>query len=567
MQWIKDVKIGSKLIMAFLLVSLLIVTVGWIGIANMGALDEADTNLYEKELLGVSAIKEANINLIYLTRAERGVLLAPTKEEKEKQLSRLSVYFNEMQKQLTEAKPRFVSEAGKALLARVDAAIADWRPVHEEIIRRAKNDELSQSKDSVTLAFGAGIEKVKVLDDLLSELANQKEARAKQASDENSQLYQHSRTIMISLILVALVLGMAMGYGISRSITVPLNESVSLAEALADGDLAQSIQVNRKDEVGRLGDAMNGLAAKLREVIGEIATAAEQVSIGSNEISDAAQSLSQGATQQAASVEETSSSMEEMSSNISQNTDNAGTTQMISQKAAKDAAEGGSAVNQAVQAMKEIASKIGIIEEIARQTNLLALNAAIEAARAGEHGKGFAVVAAEVRKLAERSQTAAGEISHLSASSVSIAEKAGGIINNLVPDIQKTAKLIQEINTSSQEQNQGAGQINQAIQQLDQVIQRNAGASEEMAATAEELSSQADMMAQSIAFFKLGHQGGGGSAKRKAAPKTAQKRTMATKQPSPPPQKREQMVLAAPARKSAGVDLKLTHSDDQFESF
>jgi methyl-accepting chemotaxis protein len=194
-----------------------------------------------------------------------------------------------------------------------------------------------------------------------------------------------------------------------------------------------------------------------------------------------------------------------MTSNIQQNTENARATEVIAKKASKDAQEGGEAVAQAVKAMKKIAGKISIIEEIARQTNLLALNAAIEAARAGEHGKGFAVVAAEVRKLAERSQSAAGEITQLSASSVVVAEQAGQLLSTLVPDIKKTADLIQEITAGSEEQNQGANQINQSIQQLDQVIQQNAASAQEMTSTAEELSSQASEMQQAIAFFDLGN--------------------------------------------------------------
>ncbi len=360
--------------------------------------------------------------------------------------------------------------------------------------------------------------------------------------------------------LLAVVLGILLAYLISKSLVSAITGCIGNMVRMSSGDLAISCISNRQDELGDMSRAIDTMAVKLREVLGEVATASEQVSVGSNEISDAAQNLSQGATEQAASIEETSSAMEEMSSNISQNTDNANTTQNIAQKAARDAAEGGTAVNQAVQAMKEIASKIGIIEEIARQTNLLALNAAIEAARAGEHGKGFAVVAAEVRKLAERSQTAAGEISHLSASSVEVAEKAGGIINKLVPDIQKTAELIQEIAASSQEQNQGAGQINQAIQQLDQVIQRNAGSSEEMAATAEELSAQADLLAQSIAFFNLGQQTQ--VAKRKPAQKPTTVRSGIV-----PAQKRATKALPAPAKKAGGVDLKMAHSDEEFESF
>ncbi|MEO5332667.1 MAG: methyl-accepting chemotaxis protein [Magnetococcus sp. YQC-5] len=364
----------------------------------------------------------------------------------------------------------------------------------------------------------------------------------------------------------AVLLGLLIAYFLTRAIVSALTQGVAFAQRIANGDLTATIQLNQKDEVGQLANALKGMAEKLREIIGDVSVAASQVSVGSNEISNSAQNLSQGATEQAASIEETSSAMEQMSSNIQQNTDNANTTQNISQKAAKDAEEGGKAVAEAVRAMKEIASKIGIIEEIARQTNLLALNAAIEAARAGEHGKGFAVVAAEVRKLAERSQTAAGEISHLSASSVDVAERAGGIINKLVPDIQKTAELIQEIAAASQEQNQGTGQINQAIQQLDQVIQQNAGASEEMAATAEELSAQADLMNQSISFFNLGQQ------ETTAKRRPAQKAKSAKKPPIAYQQKQPPKALPAPTtRKSdGGMDLNLgsgSHLDDEFETF
>jgi len=235
----------------------------------------------------------------------------------------------------------------------------------------------------------------------------------------------------------------------------------------------------------------------------EILTAASSVASGSQELSVTSEQISQGATEQAAAAEEVSSSMEEMVSNIQQNADNARQTEKIAVKSAENAMEGGKAVSESVNAMKEIADKISIIEEIARQTNLLALNAAIEAARAGEHGKGFAVVAAEVRKLAERSQTAAAEISQLSGASVEVAERAGEMLARIVPDIRKTADLVQEINAASSEQNAGAEQINQAIQQLDQVIQQNAAASEEMATTSEELAAQAEQLQSAMEFFKF----------------------------------------------------------------
>jgi methyl-accepting chemotaxis protein len=234
-----------------------------------------------------------------------------------------------------------------------------------------------------------------------------------------------------------------------------------------------------------------------------VKNAARNVASGSRQLSSGSEQMSQGTTEQAASAEEASSAIEEMHATIRQNADNSVATEKIARKSAGDALESGKAVSEAVKAMKDIAGKISVIEEIARQTNLLALNAAIEAARAGEHGKGFAVVAAEVRKLAERSQVAAGEIGTLSGSSVGVAENAGAMLNRLVPDIQKTSELVQEITESSKEQASGADQINNSIQQLNSVIQQNAGSAEEMASTAQELSSQAEQLLQTVGFFTI----------------------------------------------------------------
>jgi methyl-accepting chemotaxis protein len=273
------------------------------------------------------------------------------------------------------------------------------------------------------------------------------------------------------------------------------------AESIAAGDLQGSVKV--LSEKDTLGKSLAAMLEQLRAVVTDVKTAADNVAAGSQQLSAGSEQMSQGATEQAASAEEASSAIEQMNATIKQNADNAAQTEKIALKSSADAIESGRAVTEAMAAMKDIAGKISIIEEIARQTNLLALNAAIEAARAGEHGKGFAVVAAEVRKLAERSQTAAGEISKLSASSVDVAERAGSMLTKLVPDIQKTAELVQEISAASKEQSGGADQINSAIQQLNQVIQQNAGAAEEMSSTSEELSSQAEQLQETISFFKV----------------------------------------------------------------
>ncbi|MGE0086024.1 MAG: methyl-accepting chemotaxis protein [Desulfococcaceae bacterium] len=286
-----------------------------------------------------------------------------------------------------------------------------------------------------------------------------------------------------------------------------MNEITGLAEEMAEGNLTLEVRMRSKED--RLMEALDEMLRKLNMIVSSVKTAAGNVASGSQQLSATSEELSQGVSEQAASAEQASASMEEMSSNISQNSENAGQTERIAVKAAQDARESGKAVEEAVTAMKDIARRISVIEEIARQTDLLALNAAIEAARAGENGKGFAVVASEVRRLAERSRRAAAEISSISSSSTKVAEMAGEKLNRLVPDIQKTADLVQEISASGNEQNSGAEQINKAIQQLDQVIQQNASTSEEMAATSEELAGQSEQLRGIVDFFRI--RGGNGA--------------------------------------------------------
>ncbi|MBA4373157.1 MAG: chemotaxis protein [Thermodesulfovibrio sp.] len=566
---LKNMKIGTKLMGGFGIVLVLLVLVGIVGYWSTNKLTTTTVHLLEGDAKIAQHSARLRANVLGMRRYEKDMFINIGSADKvndyvkkwEDQYKSTGERIADLEKLVADPKEKDIVKAlksdGDAYEKTMKKAIA---MIHEGRIKTTAegNVAIAEAKDETHRMEKNAVD--------LAQEYNKK-------MDEDKPIVEGiARTATIVIVVAALlsvILGILSAVIITRSITGPLFEGVAVMAALAKGDLTVDIEAKSKDETGQLIAAMKTMVDKLKSIVGDVKSASDNVASGSQQLSSSSEEMSQGATEQASSVEEVSSSMEQMTSNIRQNADNAQQTEKIALKSATDAREGGKAVSETVAAMKEIAGKISIIEEIARQTNLLALNAAIEAARAGEHGKGFAVVASEVRKLAERSQAAAGEISHLSTTSVQVAEKAGEMLTKLVPDIQRTAELVQEISGASNEQNSGAEQINKAIQQLDQVIQQNASASEEMASTAEELSSQAEHLQESIAFFKTGEE----TASRRMvmnehrSAKIPQKTNVAHMQ-------HKAIASAAPSKRSGGgVALDLgadghTDADDaEFEKF
>jgi len=351
----------------------------------------------------------------------------------------------------------------------------------------------------------------------VTEITRRQKEESNKSAEKAYSTAQTATWIFIGLLIAG---GLGLSLYLARMLSNPVRAMAShLAEmASGGGDLTKRVGVSVNDEIGDMANYLNTFLDKLEKIIIEVKGGAGSISAAAQQVASSSSSLSQGTSEQAASVEETTSSLEEMSASINQNTENSRQMEGVATKGAREAEQSGKAVKQTVEAMKSITEKINIIDEIAYQTNLLALNAAIEAARAGEHGKGFAVVATEVRKLAERSQAAAKEISTLASDSVKVAEQSGNLLDELVPSIQKTAELVQEVAAASREQSSGVNQINKAMSQVDQVTQRNASAAEELSSTSEEMASQSEALLQLMGFFIVGgeeasgfsflHQGG-----------------------------------------------------------
>jgi len=536
-----NLKIGKRLALAFGVSIILVAVAGLTGFWGLSQTVETTYGILHHDAKLMQEASEAQVNGLQLRRYEKDSFLnigdqqksADYSEKWKKEHEELNAHLNTLEQAST-------LPADKEVVRGIRTDLSTYTIGFQSVVQQIAEKSIKSPADA-NAAMAPFKDDIRRMDTALEEFAAKNIERMNSKEKVVVDSAARTRSTMWAVFIAGILVVLFMTVAVTRSITRPILEVVSIAEKLAEGESDLRITSSSRDETGMLlgamkkmidsnnemvaaatgiasgdlrvrvtprsdrdalGSALANMIERLTEIIGEVRSGAASLTVASSQISASAQSLSQGTSEQASSVEETTSSLQEMSASITQNAENSGQMEQMAVKGTADADESAQAVKQSVEAMTKIAQKISIIEEIAYQTNLLALNAAIEAARAGEHGRGFAVVATEVRKLAERSQIAAKDIGGLATSSVDVAQRSGRLLTELVPTIRKTADLVREVTAASLEQSGGVSQINRAMTLVDQVTQRNASASEELASTAEEMSSQAEALQQTIAYFK-----------------------------------------------------------------
>ncbi len=498
-----NMKVSTKLFLAFGLVIALLMVVAGLGITQLKNADESVSDIVHDKWPKVGLLQEGLAGINEVGIAARDMALATERDDIVKAKERVLEGRAAIAKAWDKLSPTLVQPKGKEYFQAILSARDRYVAAQNQVIKLVEESRREEAAQFLAAEYRASASEYRTrVNALIKYQGDLLDTIGKTTTDSVSAAVNIVLVTGGAALVVAALAALLIIRSLSRQLGGEPYYAAEIAREVAGGNLAVNVEL-RKNDQGSLLFALKGMVEKLSQTIGEVRSAADSLSAASEQVSATSQSLAQASSEQAASLEETTASIEQMSASISQNTENAKVTDGIASKSAANATDGGQAVRATVEAMKSIADKIGIVDDIAYQTNLLALNAAIEAARAGEHGKGFAVVAAEVRKLAERSQVAAQEIGELATTSVKTAEKAGALLEEMVPSIRKTAELVQEITAASEEQSTGAGQINTAMGQISQTTQQNASASEELSATAEEMSGQAEQLQSLVAMFKI----------------------------------------------------------------
>ena len=515
---LKKSSIAKRLALGFGLVLLLLLVVAVAGYWGMESVTRETISMLRGDSKISQLADEAKFATLELRRFEKDTELnMDNKAVMESYQQKWREQLSTLRDRITQLKGIVAEDSSKELVNAMDQEVSNYERGMQAVVNGINDGSIKTPQQG----------NAKLAD--VKDQIHRMEAAATDLSDKHQKIMadkeeviagfaRQTALVMFTVVLITFAAATVVTLIVSRGITRPVK---AMAEHLGEmaqggGDLTKRIDIVSHDEVGQMATSFNSFIKKLEEIISEVRTSSDGIASAASQVASSAASLSQGTSEQAASIEETTSSLEQMSASISQNADNSKQMESMAVKGARDSEDSGVAVRESVNAMKQIAEKISIIEEIAYQTNLLALNAAIEAARAGEHGRGFAVVAAEVRKLAERSQTAAQEIGGLAGNSVNVAERSGELLKELVPAIKKTAELVQEVSASSREQSSGVNQINKAMAAVDTVTQRNASSAEELSSTAEELAAQSEALQQLMAFFRVAGERVGHTARKPA---------------------------------------------------
>ncbi len=510
----RNLKIGTKMILGFVIVALIAGGIGIMGVINIKSISDKDTFLYEQMTVPLGQMIVITESFQRMRGNIKDMLLSTTPEQYADYSARIVDRNKTFDENLALFETTLVTEEGKAIVNNIKANKVKYDAVANQIIDLAKNGEKDKA---YTLMSGEGNDLRTLIEKDIETLKDMKVDIALQTSNDNTATANTSTTFTIILLIGAMVISLLLGLFISSSIRKPINKMVEASKKMADGDLDIQIDINSKDEVGILAESFARMANNMNEVMTNINAASEQVASGARQVSDSSMALSQGATEQASSIEELTASVEEIASQTRLNAQNATQANDLADNAKLNAVQGNDQMKLMLKSMDEINDSsnniskiIKVIDEIAFQTNILALNAAVEAARAGQHGKGFAVVAEEVRNLAARSANAAKETTDLIEGSIKkveggtkIANETASALVKIVEGIEKVSNLVGDIAVASNEQALGVDQINQGIGQIADVVQTTSATSEETAAASEELSSQAEMLKHQVSRFKL----------------------------------------------------------------